>query len=72
MTITSYYTDNNSPTAYLIICPYEGKFTAGTLIDSLSTLEVQFSTWTWPDYYGHGAPIGAHLRYLWTDKLGNL
>lgn len=34
--------------------------------------KVIFSTWQWPDYYGQNAPIGSHLRYLLTDKRGNL
>ena len=29
-------------------------------------------TWTWPDYIGQDLQVGAYLRYLWTDKLGNL
>ena len=26
----------------------------------------------WPGHYGSGARIGAHLRYLWTSREGNL
>ena len=73
MTITSFYEVGTSPTAYIIVCPYEGNFGAKDIaIKSLTTLTVTFSTWTWPDYYGEGAYIGTHIRYLWTDKLGNL
>ena len=74
MAITSYYDSTHSPTAYAVICPYEGKFAdgTGTPIKDLGSLYVTFSTWKWPDYYGENAYIGAHLRYLWTGKNGNL
>ena len=29
-------------------------------------------TWTWPDYFGLNAPVGAYLRYLWTGRSGDL
>ena len=39
MAITSFYATNNTPTAYIVICPYEGKFSAtATAIASISTL----------------------------------
>lgn len=25
-----------------------------------------------PGHYGSGAPLGAHIRYLWTSREGNL
>ena len=30
------------------------------------------ANWAWPDYYGENVYIGVHLRYMWTDRLGNL
>ena len=71
MSISSYYDSTHNPTSYLIICPYEGTMTTTTtLINANPTLTI--GSWTWPDYYGESAYIGIHLRYLWTDKLGNL
>ena len=72
MQINSFYVDaTTSSLAYLIICPYEGKFsTTDTLVSTKPTLTI--ATWTWPDYYGAGASAGLHLRYMWTDRLGNL
>ena len=32
MAITSYYASGNTPTTYLIICPYEGKYGSGDKI----------------------------------------
>ena len=29
-------------------------------------------TWTWPDYFGLNAHVGAYLRYLWTGTSGDL
>ena len=29
-------------------------------------------TWTWPDYFGLNAHVGAYLRYLWTATSGDL
>ena len=74
MTITSYYTDGTStatPTEYLIICPFEGTF-SGVATFTADIFKVTIGTWKWPDYYGLNAPIGAHLRYLWTEKSGFL
>ncbi len=74
MTITSYYTSGASislPTEYLIICPYEGSFSS-TTTTTVGTFKLTIPTWKWPDYYGLAAPIGAHLRYLWTGKTGAL
>ena len=39
MAITSYYASGNTPTAYIVICPYEGKFSAtATTIKGLGTM----------------------------------
>lgn len=70
MAITSYYAASINATSYLIVCPYEGTYTTGDL--TTKALSISNLGWTWPDYYGTNAPIGAHLRYLWTDYLGNL
>ena len=41
MAITSFYATNNTPTAYIVICPYEGKFSATTTaIKDLGTVHV--------------------------------
>ena len=74
MQITSYYNDGTtsaSPVSFLIICPYEGSFSS-TLTSTVGTFELKIANWKWPDYYGLNAPIGAHLRYLWTNKFGFL
>ena len=71
MAITSYKTEKVNATSYLIVCPYEGTFTTGDTVKK-SGLKIENFTWTWPDYFGKDAPVGAYLRYLWTDKIGNL
>ena len=71
MAITTFINYTTKPTSYLIVCPYEGKFVDSTPINTTSTT-LTIASWTWPDYYGEDAVIGAHLRYLWTGKLGNL
>ena len=70
MAINSYKTDKVNATSYLIICPYEDTFTT-TDSTTKSGLKIENFTWTWPDF-GKDAPVGAYLRYLWTDKMGNL
>ena len=71
MTITSWYSSAVNATSYLIVCPYEGTL---TICDTTKKagLKIENFTWTWPDYFGASAPVGAYLRYLWTDKMGNL
>ena len=71
MAITTFINATIKPTSYLIICPYEGKFAADTTIKGTATT-LTLASWTWPDYYGKYAFIGAHLRYMWTGKQGNL
>ena len=71
MAITSYYDSTHTPTSYLIICPYEGKMNTGYNIVNVAP-KLTIEKWTWPDYYGNSVRIGAHLRYMWTDKIGNL
>ena len=44
--------------------------TGNTIVSVSPTLTL--TSWTWPDYYGANAYIGVHLRYMWTDRLGNL
>ena len=74
MTVSSYYSDATNiakPTSYLIICPYEGTF-SNSVTSTVGTFKLTIDSWKWPDYYGLNAPIGAHLRYLWSDKSGYL
>ena len=74
MAITTYYNngiDNATPQAFLIICPFEGTF-SDTATSTADNFEIIIESWKWPDYYGFNAPIGAHLRYLWTEKSGYL
>ena len=71
MAITSYITNAVNATSYLIVCPYEGTLTTGDT-GAKTGLKIENFTWTWPDYFGKDAPVGAYLRYLWTDKKGNL
>ena len=67
MAITSYYSSEATPTSYLIICPFEGDFPSSATTTT-TTYKLNITTWKWPDYYGLNAPIGAHLRYIWSDK----
>ena len=40
------------------------------MVNANATLTI--ANWAWPDYFGENAYIGVHLRYMWTDRLGNL
>ena len=71
MAITSFKTSTVNATSYLIVCPYEGTLTTTDTAEKVG-LKIENFTWTWPDYFGASAPVGAYLRYLWTDSLGNL
>ena len=67
MTITSWYSSTVNATSYLIVCPYEGTLKTGDNAKKTGLKIDGFSSWKWPDYFGKDAPIGAYLRYLWTD-----
>lgn len=71
MEVTSFYASSANQISYLIICPYEGSFSTSPT-STTGTFELKIGTWKWPDYYGLNAPIGAHLRYLWSGKDGFL
>ena len=50
---------------------YEGKLGTGNTIVTVNPT-LTLGRWEWPDYYGESTYVGAHLRYMWTDKVGNL
>ena len=50
-------------TNYVVVCPYEGNFLIGSKLTTVTPI-LTLTTWKWPDYYGSGAVIGTHLRYL--------